>query len=71
MLAKEKKTDQKNLANMLRIMLKIDMTQDSKKKNRKAGCSQCSFHSLLPLGRLQRFSFLSLSIASSCTVSTL
>lgn len=36
MLAKEKKTGQKTLANVLGIMLKNDTTQDNTKTNRKA-----------------------------------
>lgn len=59
------------LVNTLRIMLENSITQDNTKTNRKAGCFLCGFLSLLPLGRLQRFSFLTLPIATSCSVSDL
>lgn len=39
MLVQEKKKDPKSLANMLTIMLESNMTQDTNKRNRKAGCS--------------------------------
>lgn len=38
MLVQEKKKDPKSLANMLTIMLESNMTQDTNKRNRKAGC---------------------------------
>lgn len=43
MLAMEKKTHQKTLANLLRIMLKNNPTQDNTKSNIKTGCSLCGF----------------------------
>lgn len=50
MLAMEKKTHQKTLANLLRIMLKNNLIQGNTKSNRKNEVFSTQFLSPVPLG---------------------